>query len=91
MKTITTNTKIPVPVDVATCPACDGKLTVEEVDSLVEQDDGKYMAESVFPSCENDEDYRLHEYTYDMPYVYWLPVVLEIEAWVNEKFRFVWE
>ena len=49
------------------------------------------MAESVFPSCENDEDYRLHEYTYDMPYVYWLPVVLEIEAWVNENFRFVWE
>lgn len=95
MELISGNKEIKVPVEVAVCPDCKQQLTIYG-DGWEEQDDG-WMLDSFTISCATEPDIEddgwdewgeAHEQSFDMPYVYWLPVTETIKAWVNKNYRF---
>ena len=78
---------IPIPLDVAKCPVCGKQLTVNP--SGWRETGGMAWACDSFETSCPDMDEESHDYSYQMPYVYWLPVDDKIEKWLFENYRFV--
>jgi len=94
MELISGNKVIKVPVSVAVCPDCKKQLTIYG-DGWEEGDDG-WLLESFTTSCEGEPEIGEEGWqewddahpSFDMPYVYWLPVTEKIKEWVNKNYRF---
>jgi hypothetical protein len=89
--------EIEIPVSVAVCPDCQTKLTIHPT-GWTEAGDGNGMVCDTFDSvCQHEPDIDEGGYdefweshpSYEMPYVYWLPVDMKIEAWLKKNYRFV--
>lgn len=84
---------IEIPADVAVCPDCKTKLTISP-DGWTEEGDG-YVCDSFTSWCESeldipDEQFDQSHPSFDMPYIYWLPITAKIEKWLKDNYRFVW-
>ena len=88
-----------VPVEVAVCPYCGAKLTVQ-FEAWEETEDGSWIASGFNLECtaepELTEDGESTTDAWDewlnwhtqMPYVYWLPCEQFVADWVNKRYRF---
>lgn len=86
---------IEIPVSVALCPDCKGRLTISPTGW--EQHKSGWVATEWMTTCESEPDelegeiyanfIRSHP-SFDMPYVYWLPIDETIRVWLNKTHRF---
>ena len=84
MQTLPFDVELPVPADVAICPYCSGKLTATFTGWA--EDGDALKADETHLTCENEtEDGDDHT---AMPYVYWLPVEMRVQNWVNRNYVF---
>jgi hypothetical protein len=71
----------PIPKSIAVCPYCQGQLYLE-VDEW-DTETGVPTEAGTHAQCEHDEEEpERHSY---MPYVYWLPMLRKVYAWVWES------
>ena len=83
---------IEVPPEIAVCPYCNGKLTIDAYE-WSEYEDGWHL-ESFFMDCETEPEMGFDDWDdwldahSEMPYVYLLPVEEKVREWVNGKYRF---
>jgi len=102
MQTVPHDEIINVPPEIAVCPYCGGKLTVQ-LDTWVQLDDGAWgVGETAHVECESepdipeddddmnawDESDEWDESHSAMPYVYLLPVEIKVAKWINANYRF---
>lgn len=77
------------------CPKC-GDLLTCEIDEWEEMEDGTWRVSEcgLHLSCASEPEIESknwrewHNWHFDMPYVYWLPLQTKVWAWFNEFFRF---
>jgi hypothetical protein len=94
MKLISGNAVIKIPLDVAVCPDCHSQISIY-MDGW-EEDESGWLLDSFTTSCETEPDIDELEHmdwdeshpSFDMPYVYWLPITEKIKEWVNKEYRF---
>ena len=92
MKILETDEVLEIPVDIAVCPICGGKLYAQ-FDNWFEKN-GQWKAQDVNIDCENEPDIDSDEWKdwhsghYSMPYVDWLPVLHLVIDWVNKNYSF---
>lgn len=95
MNIIKTDTEIKIPIDVAVCVDCKTQLTIYP-DGWVQEDDGSWSCDSFTSSCATEPDIDDPDYwewdeshqSFDMPYIYWLPITERIERWLKKNYRF---
>lgn len=70
-----------IPRSVAVCPYCQGDLSfeVEEWDAAT----GVPTETGVMVSCTNERDPQINHF--DMPYVYWLPMTMQVYDWIVQE------
>jgi len=77
------------------CPKC-GDLLTCEIDEWEEMEDGTWRVSECGlhlscasePEIESENWREWHNWHFDMPYVYWLPLQAKVWAWFNESYRF---
>jgi hypothetical protein len=97
MDYVSCHEQIKIPESVAVCPDCEGQITIE-ANAWTQEDNGEWVATSFDSVCVNEPDIEdseafaeweeLHHRSYDMPYVYWLPIDIKIENWLKANYRF---
>jgi hypothetical protein len=75
------------------CPYCNKKMTCS-IDGMIEDDEGRWMADSIQMDCETEPDIDSAEWEEwfathsDMPYAYMLPAEQKALRYINSKYRF---
>jgi len=86
---------IQIPEEVAVCPYCKAKLSVQP-DSWTQNDDGSWSLDMGHGECAAEPDMEEDEEAWETwlanhsiePYTYQLPVDMKVTAWINERYRF---
>jgi hypothetical protein len=82
-----------VPKSVAVCPYCQAALTAKAWE-WEEESEGVWTAMSIEVDCDDEPDMDSDEFNgwvqthLQSPYDYWLPMLEDVEQWINEHFRF---
>lgn len=84
-----------IPLDVEKCPYCDAQLYIAEIDEYSKNDDGTICVRARIdctaePELEDKsawEDWI--DWHSQMPYVYWLPVEQDVNAWLKRTYAIV--
>lgn len=94
LTTVASDYRFDIPAEVAVCPYCGDRL-VAQCEAWSQRDDGDWDASEMCIDCLSEPDidgdtwwdwhYSHHGHT---PYVYWLPMTINVESWVNANFRF---
>jgi hypothetical protein len=85
---------IEIPVSVALCPDCQTRLTISP--TAWEQHESGWVATEWDTWCESEpddlgdgyDDFLDSHPSFEMPYVYWLPIDETIRVWLNKTHRF---
>ena len=88
---------IVIPLDIAVCPYCGGKLYVSEINEYSIGEDGEIVAEHISLDCSSTPDAIKEPMTWEewniwhsqMPYVNWLPLEEPVKAWLNKTYTLV--